>query len=219
MDLSADDPGVIAHLLVYMYFGHLEFSLGDKFDWQSSLVKLLNRSSEIMLEDLPSLATLAAAADKYQMPRGFVGICQAAYVHVTEELLVLHWEHIIPEFIESIKTIYQSAPSAGLRGRAITVAQRHLGELQQRKDFRDLMLVTPEFAVDIATKGQRQPLWCRKCNHYWEIGSNATYFMYGPVWDWIDYGEPQEWVGYKCKKCGKGGALANPQSPRDDTPG
>jgi hypothetical protein len=64
------------------------------------------------------------------------------------------------------KIIYRSPPAAGLRGRALLMAQSGLEELQHSAEFLEFLLATPEFATDVATKGIEHGFWCSCCQMY-----------------------------------------------------
>lgn len=197
MDLSDENPEIVARLILYMYFSRMGFATPGGNVWTTSLAKLLNRSVAMKFDKISSLPTFVSAADKYQMPEDLAHSCQEAY----EDMLEDAWyeEDTFLEFIASIKVIYQTAPRAGLRGRAITRAQIYMVELQHREDFRKLMLSTPEFAVDVATKGLRQSLWCNECRDYVDITPYKPLVV--KLWGWIDQGKPQDWTQFKCPKC------------------
>ena len=204
-----------------MYFGQHPHNLPKETEWQTSLARLLDCPQTAIVDSTLTLeATLAAAADKYQMPQGLMNGCKTAYIdRIWDEWHELLFLHIISEFIASIRIIYQTAPAAGLRGRAITTAQYKMHELQHRDDFKELMLATPEFAFDVAAKGLRQALWCQECCGYVEfepyerpIGHPSQCHK---VWDWIDHGKPQDWRTFICRLCGKTGSLTEVK-PKED---
>lgn len=196
----------------------MEFYLFEVDGWARSLDKLLGRPAEAIYEKFSLLSTLIAAVDKYPMPNDLMDDCRVRYMEILES----SWdeESTVAEFIASIKIIYQTAPEAGLRGRAITTAQHNLTELQHRKDFRELMLSTTEFAVDIATKGVRQSFWCRKCSDFLDFEKFNSPVNpcgeYHHLWDWIDQGKPQDWRDYKCTNCEGMGTIAEERPERDD---
>jgi hypothetical protein len=112
-------------------------------------------------------------------------------------------------FIDSLKVIYATSPSAGLRGRAITTVQEKLGDLQRREDFLNFLYAEPEFAADIATKRLRQELWCKSCSRYGAVRPKSVLFApptgWIKLWDWVDHGTPRDWTGFECSLCGKKG--------------
>jgi hypothetical protein len=114
-------------------------------------------------------------------------------------------EGIVLGFIASVKIIYQTPPVAGLRGKAITTAQRNLAELQHRQDFHELMQATPDFAIEIAAKGLAQSLWCASCSEYVYFGpvipSVDERAKCKNIRDWIDYEKPQDWKAFMCRSC------------------
>jgi hypothetical protein len=165
-------------------------------------------------------AALVSIADKYQMNNSLVEQCKAAYVaRIDLGLFGSGDEIIIREFIESVKVIYQSEPAAGLRGRAITTAQCHLADMQYRKDFHELMIATPEFAIDIAVKGFQQSLWCRTCSDYVVFehheSPSAMRTKCDEMWDWIDYGKPRDWKTFACIFCEEKGTCTELRPGRD----
>ncbi|KAF7504600.1 hypothetical protein GJ744_002027 [Endocarpon pusillum] len=217
VDLSDDEPWIVARLILFMYFGQHPHNLPIKTEWQTSLDRLLDHPQAtatvgpvLDMEDqsLSIAAKLAAAADKYQMPQSLMEACKAVYMEsIWDEWLESLFPHLIPQFIASIRIIYQTAPAAGLRGRAITTAQFKMKDLQHRHDFKELVLATPEFAYDVAAKGLRQSLWCQECWGYVDFDPYEHPAKYHKVWDWIDHGKPQDWSNFVCRLCGKTGGL------------
>jgi hypothetical protein len=206
VDLSDDDPEIIARLLVCLYSGgHVDD--GSK----AILARLLDRDKDTIIEStLPLEAKMIAVMDKYQMPDTLVNDCKRAYIaRVADMWNDFFLEEMTIEFIDSVKIIYQMPPSAGLRGRATTTAQYSMVELQHRPDFRELMLSIPEFALDVATKGLRQALWCKSCATYMEFPEGqppvANKTKCDKIWDWIDYAKPQDWTDFACRFCGEKG--------------
>ncbi len=219
VDLSDDDPETIARLLLYMYFGEHPHYMLRPTDWQRSLAKLLHRPGEVIVQGitLPSEAILVAAAHKYQMRDSLLDKCKAAYKDRIKDWDSSSDEDMVLEFIASLRIIYQSAPAAGLRGRAITTAQYAMPVLQHRKDFHELMLATPEFAIDLATKGLRHVLWCKHCSKHMTFDpSVAARDECKKIWDWIDHGRPQDWKAFQCKFCYRSGTCTEMRQGRDD---
>lgn len=137
------------------------------------------------------------------MSKSFVDQCKKVYI---DRIQTEWWDHIIMEFIASVKIIYQTPPAAGLRGRAITTAQYKMPELQHLRDFHELMLATPDFTIDIVARGLRQSLLCQCCSGIIDFDLDEppidTSTKCDEIWDWIDYGEQQDWKDYSCKVCG-----------------
>lgn len=216
MDLSDDDPDIIARLILYMYFGdHFEY-IDDDVGWES-IAKLLNcPAREVKLTTCVLDAELVAAADKYQMPDALVSYCKIRYIDSMEfDWSSLREESSVFDFIASVKIIYQAAPTAGLRGRAITTAQEHITPLQHIPEFLDLLAI-PDFAVDLVTKGLWQSLWCKLCVQYVKLEpdqpaedgnteNDEINEKYDEIWDWIDYGKPQKWGWFACRGCDQKG--------------
>lgn len=209
VDLSDDDPEIIARLIAFMYFGQHPHDMGGTTAcaFEASLATLLTRPERDVVEStLPLEASLVTAADKFQMPATFVNACKTAYI----DRIQAHWSTCLSgpialELIDSLRIIYQAPPSAGLRGRAITMTQYNMGELQHRGDFQQLLLATPELALDLAAKGYHQRVWCRACSaytvfiHYSEPVGDVTQCT--QVWDLIDYGRPLDLGDVECQLC------------------
>lgn len=212
-----------------MYFGQHPSNMSFGTEWQTSLVRLLDRpqaaanAGKVLNKKHNTLsveAALAAAADKYQMPQGLMKGCKREYMgKIWNRWDNLHFLHIIPDFIASIRIIYQTAPAAGLRARAITTAQYKLRELQPRQDFKELLLTTPEFACDVAVKGLRQALRCYCWGHV-DFGLHDqpidTHDCH-EVWDWIDHGKEPDWSTFVCRYCGTRGTLPEKKEEEDDS--
>jgi hypothetical protein len=75
--------------------------------------------------------------------------------------------------------------------------------MQHRQDFHELMIATPEFAIDMAVKGFQQSLWCRTCSDYVVFEQHESPSTMrtkcDEVWDWIDYGKHE--IGRILRAC------------------
>lgn len=203
-DLSDDEPEIIARLILFMYNGKDSLGSSPKPATVALLAKLLGHPDKATLStNLALQATLVAAADKYQMPDTLLEACKSTYYETGRDMWERGLSHrSILDFIASIKIIYRSPPAAGLRGRAIVMAQFSLAELQHTSEFLELLLATPEFATDLATKGTRQGFWCSLCETYVFLRENVMYCDdVSKLLEWIDYGEPQSWKDLACPTC------------------
>lgn len=222
-DLSDEDPDIIARLITFMYFGQHphDMEVETACAFETSLAILLTRpEDDDAASTLPLEASLITALDKYQMPDVFVNGCKASYFCMIEEGLELCLsEPMVLEFIESLRIIYQGPPSAGLRGRAITTTQYNIGALQHRRDFRQLLLAIPELALDLATKGFQQRLWCTACSAYTEFiltFEDDLMVKTTQVWDLIDYGKPLDLTKFDCRNCSVTGKCVELAKETDD---
>jgi hypothetical protein len=211
-DLSDEEPEIVARLILFMYYGqdHPPHATSEQ-ESMMRLAKLLDRPGDTIIKNTLSVqAALIAAADKYQMPDTLVDCCQAAYNYRVEAEWCSPGQEVVIDFIASVKIIYQSSPAAGLRGRAITTAQSNIAELQHVLKFRELLLATPEFAIDLATKGVRHGFWCRACVSYTNLPEDELLTDYcRELWDLIDYEKSQDWEDFNCALCKQKGACTD----------
>lgn len=96
-----------------MYFGQHPHNLPMWTEWQTSLARLLDRPQAAAIagkapniddKTLSVQAMLAAAADKYQMPQGFMEGCKTAYINrIWNGWHGLRFLLIIPDFMAGRK--------------------------------------------------------------------------------------------------------------------
>jgi hypothetical protein len=159
-----------------MYNGEGSLSPSPKPEVVALLAKLLGHPDEAtLMTDLTLQVALVAAADKYQMPDTLMEACKSVYLQSAHLIRVALTHDLVFDFIASLKIIYRSPPAAGLRGRALLMAQSGLAELQHSAEFLEFLLATPEFATDVATKAIQHGFWCSCCQMYVLLPKTVMY--------------------------------------------
>lgn len=131
--LDDDHPDAVGAMITYFYTGEYH-----------DLAREGEECSSLALD-----AHIYILADKYFI----TPLKQLATMKFSKQCEV-EWK--LPAFAEAIKLIYDDGPErSAIKEKAVQAAMSHLKELcakdSEHKGFRDLLLITPRFAVDLLT--------------------------------------------------------------------
>ncbi|KAF7504609.1 hypothetical protein GJ744_002036 [Endocarpon pusillum] len=163
--LEEDDPQMVARLIVFLYSRTYPMTGKDAKKSADSVRRLLASNDQAYRDQsedeklLTFHASLYGVADKFECHE-LKELCQNAYIWG------LHGSFSIPDFISSIKVVYETTPETdiGLRKWAVFVAQGYKAMLQSHPSFKALFMSTPDFGWELATAyTEDQKYWCTRC--------------------------------------------------------